>query len=71
MGLLPTINPTLLLLAGFLPTITPTLLLLAKAPPHALPKGREFILAVFEDVGMVLLPLGKGWDGAHDAAPSS
>ena len=26
--------------------------------------GWESILVVFEDVGVVLLPLGEGWDGA-------
>ena len=50
------------------------LLLLAEAPPHALrkplPKGREFLLAVFEAVVWCSFPLGKvgmglqGWDGA-------
>ena len=35
-----------------------------KAPPHALPKGRESIPAEFKDVWMQLLPLGEGWDGA-------
>ena len=35
-----------------------------KAPPHALPKGRESIPAEFKDVGVQLLPLGEGWDGA-------
>lgn len=31
----------------------PTIL---KPPPPTLPKGREFILAVFEDVWAILLP---------------
>ena len=35
-----------------------------KAPPHALPKVRELIPTEFKDVGVLLLPLGKGWDGA-------
>ena len=39
-----------------------------EAPPHALPKGREFIPAEFKDVGVLLLPLGEGWDGASDWA---
>ena len=30
-----------------------------KAPPHALPKGREFLLAVFEVVVWRSFPLGK------------
>ena len=30
----------------------------------AISKGREFILADFKDVGVLLLPLGEGWDGA-------
>ena len=28
------------------------------------PQGWESILVVFEDVGVPLLPLGEGWDGA-------
>ena len=35
-----------------------------KRQPHALPKGRELIPAEFKDVGVLLLPLGEGWDGA-------
>ena len=34
------------------------------SPSLTLPKGREFILAVFEEVVIALLPLGEGWDGA-------
>ena len=30
----------------------------------ALSKGREFLLADFKDVWVLLLPLGEGWDGA-------
>ena len=37
---------------------------LLEAPPHALPKGRGFIPAVFEVVVVVLLPFGEGWDEA-------
>ena len=32
---------------------------LLKAPPHALPKGRELIPAEFKDVWVLLLPLGR------------
>ncbi|HAG32184.1 MAG TPA: hypothetical protein DCL18_01935 [Prevotella sp.] len=38
---------------------------LLKASPHALPKGRELVPTEFEDVGVQLLPLGEGWDGAY------
>ena len=33
-------------------------------PSLTLPKGREFILAVFEEVEATLLFLEKGWYGA-------
>ena len=35
-----------------------------ESPSPALPKGRELIPAEFKDVGVLLLPLGEGWDGA-------
>ena len=35
-----------------------------ESPSPALPKGRESIPAEFKDVGVLLLPLGEGWDGA-------
>ena len=35
-----------------------------RSPSPALPKGRELIPAEFKDVGVLLLPLGEGWDGA-------
>ena len=33
-------------------------------PSLTLPKGREFVLAVFEEVEVTLLFLEKGWYGA-------
>ena len=33
-----------------------------RSPSPALPKGRELIPAEFKDVGVLLLPLGEGWD---------
>ena len=41
-------------------------------PSPSLLKGRELIPAEFKDVGVLLLPLGEGWDGASmldDAHP--
>ena len=38
-----------------------------KAPPHALPKGRELISAEFEDVGVLLLP---PWEGTEKLKPT-
>ena len=35
-----------------------------ESPSPSLPKGRELIPAEFKDVGVLLLPLGEGWDGA-------
>ena len=35
-----------------------------ESPSPALPKGRELIPAEFKDVGVLLLPLGEGWDGS-------
>ena len=37
---------------------------MSKSPSPSLPKGRESIPAEFKDVGVQLLPLGEGWDGA-------
>ena len=33
-------------------------------PSPSLLKGRELIPAEFKDIGVLLLPLGEGWDGA-------
>ena len=35
-----------------------------ESPSPSIPKGRESIPAEFKDVGVVLIPLGEGWDGA-------
>ena len=35
-----------------------------ESPSPTLPKGRELNHTEFEDVWVVLLPLGEGWDGA-------
>ena len=34
------------------------------SPSLTLPKGREFVLLVFEEVVVHTFPLGEGWDGA-------
>ena len=35
-----------------------------ESPSPSLPKERALIPAEFKDVGVLLLPLGEGWDGA-------
>ncbi len=35
-----------------------------ESPSPTLPKGRELNPAEFKDIGVLLLPLGEGWDGA-------
>ena len=37
---------------------------LPESPSPALPKGWESIPAEFKDIGVLLFPLGEGWDGA-------